>query len=381
LSTELDGGRARELQVLSSLIGDIYDTTLNRSLWPDVLKKLAAFVPGCSAAVFWDDAANDSGDVYFEDGGIAPAYRDLYFTKYIQLNPVTTSRLFAPADEPIATGDLVPYAEFLKTRFYREWARPQGLIDFISITLEKSATKSAMFGVFRHERHGPIDDETRRRMRLLGPHIKRAVLISKIVDFKQSEAATFVQTLDGLRVAIFLVGAGGRLIHANAAGHALLSEAGVVREAAGKLVVADPQANQKLHETLIAASDGDEAMGGRGISLPLGGLARLHVAHVLPLTSGARRTAGMSPAANAGRIRAQNCIESSVLAGAYCLGLRTDVDRIKSASGNCRDRRRTGSRGRAWYRRDDREDPPWTDLRKDGNQPPSRPRQARRWIL
>jgi hypothetical protein len=91
--------------------------------------------------------------------------------------------LFAPAEEPIATADLVPYEEFLKTRFYQEWARPQGLIDFISITLEKSATKSAMFGVFRHERQGSIDDETRRRMRLLGPHMKRAVLISKVVDF------------------------------------------------------------------------------------------------------------------------------------------------------------------------------------------------------
>jgi hypothetical protein len=85
-----------ELEILSSLIGDIYDTTLDRSLWPNVLKKIAAFVPGCAAAVFWDDAANDSGDVYFEDGGIAPAYRDLYFAKYIQLNPTTTPRLFAP---------------------------------------------------------------------------------------------------------------------------------------------------------------------------------------------------------------------------------------------------------------------------------------------
>ena len=299
MSTELSGGRSRELEILSSLIGDIYDTTLDRSLWPNVLKKIAAFVPGCSAAVFWDDAANDSGDVYFEDGGIAPAYRDLYFAKYIQLNPTTTPRLFAPAEEPVATGDLVPYAEFLKTRFYREWARPQGLIDFISITLEKSATKSAMVGVFRHERQGPIDDEARRRTRLLGPHIRRAVLISKVVDFKRNEAATFAQTLDSLRVAIFLVDADRRLIHTNVAGRSVLSEVDMVRAATGKLVLADPQADQRLHETLIAASHGDLAMGGKGISIPLGGLAPLYVAHVLPLTSGTRRNAGVSNTASA----------------------------------------------------------------------------------
>ena len=56
----------------------------------------------------------------------------------------------------MATADLVSYDEFLATRFYREWAQPQGLVDFASITLEKSTTKSAMFGVFRHERHGMV---------------------------------------------------------------------------------------------------------------------------------------------------------------------------------------------------------------------------------
>jgi DNA-binding CsgD family transcriptional regulator len=325
VSVEREGGRARELEVLSSLIGDIYDTTLDRSLWPHVLKKIADFVPGYSAAVFWDDAANDSGAVFFEDGEITPAYRDLYFAKYIQLNPTAVPRLFAPAEEPIATADLVPYEEFLKTRFYQEWARPQGLIDFISITLEKSATKSAMFGVFRHERQGSIDDETRRRMRLLGPHLKRAVLISKVVDFKQNEAATFSQTLDSLRVAIFLVAADGHLVHANRAGNGLLAETNVVRAVAGKLELVEPQADQKLHETLIAAANGDRAIGGKGIALPLGQMAPLYVAHVLPLTSGTRQNAGVSSGGTAAVFIHKTAAEAQsspqLIAAAYALTL------------------------------------------------------------
>jgi hypothetical protein len=40
-----------ELEQLSGLVGAIYDTVLNESLWPDVLKKVAGFVGGPNAAL------------------------------------------------------------------------------------------------------------------------------------------------------------------------------------------------------------------------------------------------------------------------------------------------------------------------------------------
>jgi len=313
-----------ETEGLSALIGDIYDTTLNRSLWPATLKKIATFVHGASAAVFWNDAASNRGDVYFEDGGIDPIYRDLYFEKYVNLNPITTPRFFAQAEVPVATGDLVPYDEFLSTRFYREWARPQGLVDFASITLEKSTTKSAMFGVFRHERHGLVDEEMRRRMRLLGPHIRRAVLIAKVFNLKEAEAAMLSQTLDGLRAAIFLVDANGRIVHANSAGHFLAAAADVLRVAAGKLIAGEPQINASLQETFLAASRGDMAIGGTGIAFPLiGKKGERHVAHVLPLTSGVRQRARSSHAASAAVFVHKSAVEApsppEVIAKAYKL--------------------------------------------------------------
>jgi DNA-binding CsgD family transcriptional regulator/PAS domain-containing protein len=279
-------------EVLSSLIGYIYDATLDRSLWPDVLKKIAIFVHGTAAAVFWDDVANGSGDVYFEDGGIASLYRDLYFERYFKLNPTATPRMFVPVGEPVATNDLVPYEEFLRTRFYQEWARPQGLVDFVSITLEKTTTKSAMVGVFRHEQQGLVDDEMRRRMRILGPHIRRAVLISKVIDVKRNDARNLAEALDGMRIAIFLVDQEGRIIHANAAGNALLSQSDVLRAVSGKVVTFAPETNEMLREAFLAASLGEAAIGGKGISIPLvSKTGEHHAAHVLPLTSGARHKA------------------------------------------------------------------------------------------
>jgi len=289
-----------EAEQLSSLIGDIYDAALDPALWPDVLAKSARFVGGSSAGLFFKDATRKSGNLYYDAGGIAPHYKQLYFDTYVKLDPSTTSHVLAEIGEPVATADLMPFDEFLETRFYKEWVRPQQLIDFVSAVLERSATGAALFGVFRHERDGPADEETRRRMRLIIPHVRRAALIGRVIDLKTGEADSFADTVDGISAGMFLVDASARIVHANASGHAMLAEGVVLRVVGGKLVPNDMSAEQGLNEVYAMSERGDAAVGVKGISVPLIALdGERHVVHVLPLTSGARRRAGATYAAAA----------------------------------------------------------------------------------
>jgi len=277
---------------LSDLIGDVYDTVLDQSLWEGVIARTADFVRGTGASLYSKDVANQEGRVQYVVG-IDPYYTQLYFEKYVTLDPTTTGHFFAEIEQPVATADLMPYDEFLETRFYREWAQPQGLVDGVNAVLDKSATGVAMFGVFRSERDGVVDDETRRRMRLIVPHIRRAVLIGRTFDLKAAEAATFADTLDGLSVGMCLVDASGRIVHANAAGYAIIGAGDILRCAGGRLVARDAQVDKTLRETFAAAGQGDAALGTMGIAVPLTGKdGERYVAHVLPLTSGARRRAG-----------------------------------------------------------------------------------------
>jgi DNA-binding CsgD family transcriptional regulator/PAS domain-containing protein len=290
----------RESEQLSDLIADVYDTVLDRTLWPAALKKATAFVHGEASAIFWKDAANNSGDVFFDDGGIAPHYRRLYFEKYVALNPTTTVRFFAEASEPTATGDLLPYDEFLQTRFYREWAEPQGLVDFVSVFLEKAGPRAAMFGVFRHRRQGIVDAQTRRRMRLIAPHIQRAVLISRVVDLKQVQAASLALAFDGLRAGVILVNAEGQVLHANAAAHAILGERQVLRVSGGRLASVDAGTDVDLRRILAAAALGDCDVVTTGIPLPAAmDVSEPYVAHVLPLVAGELRRVAACHAATA----------------------------------------------------------------------------------
>jgi DNA-binding CsgD family transcriptional regulator len=282
---------------LSSLIGDIYDAALDAALWPCALEKVYRFVGGCAAGLHVMDAARRTGTVHYEVG-TESGYSQLYFDKYAKLDPTNAALQVLSVGEVTSNSLLVPQDEFLESRVYKEWVKPQGWIDNIHVVLERSTAMQAGHVVFRHERDGLADDAARERMRLLVPHLRRAVLIGKVIDFKTAEAATFADTLDGLGAGMFLVDARGRIVHANARGHAMLAEGSLLRSAGGRLAAKDVNAEQTLHEVFLAAGSGDAKVGNKGIAVLLAAReGGRWVAHVLPLTSGARRRAGTAYAA------------------------------------------------------------------------------------
>jgi DNA-binding CsgD family transcriptional regulator len=286
-----------ETERLSALIGDVYDAALDPTLWTGVLEKAAQFVGGPAASLYSRDVASKTGNVAYQFG-IDPRYVQLYLDKYIRFDPTSIGYFFTEIGEPASAAEVIPYDEFLETRFYKEWVEPQGLVDSAHAVLERSITTAAAFVVFRHQRDGLVDDETRRRMRLIIPHFRRATLIGKVIDLTKAEAASLADTLDGISSGMFLVDATGRIVHANAAGHVLLDVADVLRAEGRRVIANDRQADQTLADTFATAGSGDAAVGVKGVAVPL--VARdgeRFVAHVLPLTSGARRKAGTSYAA------------------------------------------------------------------------------------
>jgi DNA-binding CsgD family transcriptional regulator/PAS domain-containing protein len=287
-----------ESEQVSRLIGDIYDAALDRNLWPSVLENACGYVRGATGTLMSQDTTPGRAQFYYQWGN-DPDFLKSYQDCYVKLNPVLVpTLLYAKVGDVLSTIDLIPFDEFFASRFYKEWVGPQGFVDSIFATLEKSTTSYAFIAITRHRRHGIVDEETRRRMQLLAPHFRRAVTIGNVIDLHKVEAAALADTLDGLAAAMFLVDAGGRIVQANAAGHVMLGEGLAIRMAGGKLAAVDAQADRALHDIFINAEGGDAAIGTNGIAVTLNARnGENYVAHVLPLTSGARRNAGTAYAA------------------------------------------------------------------------------------
>jgi DNA-binding CsgD family transcriptional regulator len=286
-----------EAEQISSLIGEIYDAALDPALWPAVQEKICAFVRGRAAGLYWQDPAIRTGRLYYQCG-VQPSYERLYFDKYIRMDPIAPALMFLGVGETLCVPDVMSHEEFRKTRFYREWMRPQGFLDGVLANLDKSATSSAVFITLRHQDQGLVDDEMRRCVRLIIPHVRRAALIGKVIDLHKAEAATLADTLDGIASGMILVDATARITHANASAHVLLTRGDVLRALGGRLASSDAQTNQVFKDVFAAAGNGDMAVGVKGIAVPLRSRdGDRYVAHVLPLTSGNRRRAGVTYAA------------------------------------------------------------------------------------
>jgi DNA-binding CsgD family transcriptional regulator len=281
-----------ETEQLSRLIGEIYDATLDPALWPRVLEAIASFVPVSAVNLFAQDAMKKSANVFYMHG-LDPAYVQSYFDKYIKITPLFPAALFFEPGYIIAEDDIMPRAQLRSTRFFKEWVEPQGYIDSLATILEKSAVSCAVFSVLRHKRDGMVDERARRGMELIVPHVRRALLIGKVIDLHKVEAAALADALDGLAAGMFLVDGIGRIVHANVSGHRMLAEGDVLRTVGATLSVVDGAAERALLDSFTAAQSGDGAIGLKGIAVTLSGPEDLpYVAHVLPLTAGVRRQAG-----------------------------------------------------------------------------------------
>jgi len=301
----------QESEVLSALIADTYDAALDPPLWPGVLEKVCAFVRGSAANLFFQDFASKSAGVYFQWGNDL-GYEQLYLEKYVKLNPLFPALTFFEVGAVRSQSDIIPYAEFHETRFYREWVRPQGVVDVVFANLEKSATASAVLAVRRHERDGYVDDEARRRMALIVPHVRRAVLIGNVIDFHKTAAVMLTDTLAGFAAGVFLVDTNGQIVFVNASGQVMLGEGKILRDGQGRFTAANAEADQVLRDVFAAAGSGDIAIGVKGISVPLPGTeGEGWLAHVLPLTAGARREAGITHAAAAAVFVRKASLDSS----------------------------------------------------------------------
>ena len=205
-----------------------------------------------------------------------------------------------PVGKVVGFASVVGAKEIGRGQFYEEWMRPQGYVDNVITNLDRSATSYASFAVVRHERHGLVDALARRRMALLAPHVRRAVLIGKLSDLHRSESEAWAQLLEGIGAAIFLINREGRIVQRNQVAETMLAETDVVTSIGQRLSTFDRGLQKDFRDFQVFTAKGDAKLGDQGIALPLVGRSGSdYVVHFLPLRTAPHRPAFDDPAADA----------------------------------------------------------------------------------
>jgi DNA-binding CsgD family transcriptional regulator len=133
--------------------------------------------------------------------------------------------------------------------------------------------------------------------KLLLPHLRRALTISKVLDVRTIAGARMAETLDALRCAVVLTNEHGTILHANRAAKHMLRDGGPIQSAHGILQATVPSAAFELRSALTLAAGNEAGIGKTGLAIRLTEPDVPPIfAHVLPLTGSDFRTR-LQPAA------------------------------------------------------------------------------------
>lgn len=283
---------------LSKLIGSIYDCALDPSRWEQTLAEVGEALC-CQTAVLVLTDLRHNRFLINRTVGMEQHWREEQAKHVPEINARLVEHFAAwpSLDAPHVTSRHLSRAYMESSPYFQTCLKPQGLVDILTYFLVQTPARAAALGFGRHERQGILTDREIELGGLLLPHVRRAVVISDVLDVRTIERSRMAEALDALRCAVVLTDARGTILHANSSAEHMLRNAGPIQGLGGVLQARAPAAAAELRAAIRLAAQDEPGIGKTGLAIRLTDADALPVyAHVLPLTGGDLRTR-LQPAA------------------------------------------------------------------------------------
>jgi DNA-binding CsgD family transcriptional regulator len=275
------------LDAYSTVVGQIYEASLNASAWPEALDRACQFVGAPMGGIGSYAVGEKRYDIHIYSGYEAH-WIELYRKKYGAMNPLAGPTGGRDIGEIRCLSKAGLIGAFDGQPMYEEWVRPQRILDIAEVVLDATVSHAATLAFVTRVEDGVLSGENLRKIELLFPHVRRSLLIGRVLKMHRRGEGELSDLVDGLAAGVFVLGDRGEILRGNAAGAAMLSEGSLVTASGGALRFASAEADRALRDALHGAKTGSSAPGGKGTSTALrDAVGRSFVAHLLPLSAAA----------------------------------------------------------------------------------------------
>jgi DNA-binding CsgD family transcriptional regulator/PAS domain-containing protein len=285
-------------QAFSDLIGSIYDCALDPSRWDQTLPNVKDAL-NCHIAVLHLTDIRHHHFLLLKTVGLEANQAEQIPKHLPEIDAILGQVLasWPSLDEPHVDSRHLSAVYIETSPLFQELVRRRGTVDTMQLFLMHTPTHLCGLSVSRNERQSLITDREIELAKLLLPHLRRAVTISKLLDVRTIEGTRMAEALDALRCAVVLTNEHGTILHTNRSAEHMLGEGGPIQTAQGVLQATAPSAAAELRSALALAAANEPGIGKTGLAIRLTEAdAPPTFAHVLPLSGSDFRTR-LQPAA------------------------------------------------------------------------------------
>lgn len=258
VSTKRDAGD------LSDLVHQIYDASVHPERWNAVVAAIAASLGSSKGLLFTPFLAPQHGGLLFP-AGIDEAALQLWGSSYIEHDiwaQAAQARGQLRVGDVLVDDDIVPRAEFLASRFYREFLSAIGIGRVCTCVVFEGTPglPATSISIFRDAHELAFDRADAQWLKLVATHISRGLGLMQRLDTARLQYTSLLAALDRLDFGVMLLNKSMQVLHLNHAARRVVSRRDGISISANRQLESDAVAkrSQSLAQWLTAFRDTPE---------------------------------------------------------------------------------------------------------------------------
>lgn len=258
LSARMLAEHEREFDAFGRLIGRIYECAIDPGQWDDVLTEIAALISPNRWDVImlmWEGLRPPSCR-FVGATNLSVLARNVYESTFAGRHAWSRPLMTLPVGRVVDTDELMPRSAMTETDFYKNFLAAWNMQVAVGVVLDKRNGQS--LGLIMPGVPDQPLDGLKRGLRLLAPHLQRAVRISGALGEANLRAGAAEAALNRAPVAVATLSRDLKVLNANDKMHEL-ARAGWVRLTGEGLAFTDRAAQTRLAEVAAAPAPASAA--------------------------------------------------------------------------------------------------------------------------
>ncbi len=203
-----------DLSEFDSLVGKIYDASLDTSQWQVFMEHLVGSCNAKSSLLRVQNLQDKSVSAWFSHG-MNPDFRPKYIEHFVKVDPIIPFLATLPVGKMVQTAEDMQGEEFRGSEYFNDYLIPQEMEHLAGGFLFRSDALVVAFGIHKSEHMGAFTHVDMDRFKLLAPHMQRAVQVNRHLLRLEKNSNAIGDALDRLPVSIVLVDMNGLPVFSN----------------------------------------------------------------------------------------------------------------------------------------------------------------------